>query len=196
MEAKLEFRISSIDLGIKEGSTAGDDRAQFLEIDEFTVTPDTYSLAMDKHCIMIQPTKWHIQEYRVNYCDACLKEGRRVKGTHGTYGSLCEEHYRPLERSRNPCPKCDTGYMVEGTGDNYCNSCGYREPHVHNVTSRSDGLFALVKNFAVTHSQQAGVAPILDPDRPASMSFMCSCLEWDTPEQHARRREALKTTGV
>lgn len=78
------------------------------------------------------------------------------------------------------CPVCDKGYMRFGTFDMYCSHCDYREPHVHDVKMRFDGIYALTPS------------PVKMGDVKIPETFMCTCMEWDTPEEHKRRRERLK----
>ena len=176
---ELEVRISSINLGIKEGSKPEEDRHQYLEVDEFDVH-------ITEKGFFIHPKKWHTKEYPVTYCNDCLKEGKKIlaeasSSTKELTVGWCKEHYRLKERKINPCPVCDEGYMVFGTCDMHCSHCNYREPHVHDVRRRFDGIFA--------------VAPQLSPVKPevdVMPHFMCTCMDWETTEDHNRRRATLK----
>jgi len=175
MKKELEFEINSVYLGIKKAKNPKKDRDQYLKIDEFDVN-------ITKNKIYIIPKKWHIKEYDVNYCVECLKEGKRNKNwfSGGENGYWCKKHYTEKMKKEKPdsiCPKCGNGIIQFGTFDNYCTNCNYREPHVHDITPPSS-----------SHTVPIFTSTI----RGDFSTFTCTCLGWETPEQHKTRREALK----
>lgn len=77
------------------------------------------------------------------------------------------------------CPRCGEGKLIFGTFDTYCSKCDYREPHVHDIRpeERGDGIFGLRNPGPCTQ-------------------FACTCTEWDTPEEHERRRRCLTSSPL
>lgn len=178
MKVEMDIIISSISLGTKSGSNPKEDRHQYLNIDEI-------SADVREGTIVINPKKWHIEEYRVKYCDECLKMGKKNDDScyHSSTEILCQEHYEEKIKREDPnriCPICKEGLITFGTFDCYCSRCDYREPHVHSQP----------KSFCIFYKPLTSIGYL--SSEPYFESFACTCSSWDNPEEHKKRREAVK----
>ena len=181
MKVEMDIIISSIKLGIKSGSNPKEDRHQYLNIDEISTT-------IHNGAIVIYPKKWHIKEYKVFYCDECLKVGKKNDDPcyHSSTEVLCREHYEEKVKREDPdkiCPVCKEGIITFGTSDCYCSKCNYREPHIHSQPKPKFSSFVMSDKPLISIGYMSS--------EPYSY-FACTCGGWDSPEEHKKRREALK----
>jgi hypothetical protein len=150
------------------------DVSLYLEIDEIEAKTNP-----DYDNVIVTVTKAHIQEYPITYCVECLKLGKRNSAIHCTTGKLgwCIDHYAQKTRQEQPdlaCPQCEEGYMMSSMGDSCCSHCDYREPHVHDGSSP----------FRINASD-----PVMVSDEVKLPIFACTCMGWNTPEEHKKMRE-------
>ena len=132
---KLEFYINDVCLGEKlDSKYPKNDVVQYLVINRFKVNFERDGK------VYIIPEKTSIKEYPIEYCEECLKKGKRNKECHyGSYSkteqhSWCKECYAKVMRkhdSVNACPKCANGYMKEAGIElemRRCTHCEYSVP--------------------------------------------------------------------
>jgi len=135
VEVKLEFKIDDTRIGERlDPEHPEKDVSLYLVVDAFKVN------FAGNGKVYIIPEKTHVKEYPIEYCEECLKEGKRNKelyySSHGKERhAWCKSHYAKVMRQQdraNACPKCADGYMKEAGIElevRRCTHCGY-EVHI------------------------------------------------------------------
>lgn len=77
------------------------------------------------------------------------------------------------------CPQCEEGYIMSSMGDSYCSHCDYRESHTHDAP-----------HFLLNTSDNVVGSDILI-DTTKVPVFACTCMNWNTPEEHKKMREKI-----